>query len=326
MNKPVILTSKNTADGAKYLNTFKFTHGPEVPVYDITSLSAFNQVIGHAKFINRAYGRVLYRGITKLYDNVRPSVFRNRKSGEAKDLRTVINSIYKDKQFLSSLKINPASYSAPYNNDGEINSINRNNKYIIEALLQHYSGNTSFIDVVDNHWVALWMGLYECQHMGRGKRYSRYIKRIIPVHDFVEGSTSEHKSSRKLAEDNMYLYVLLIAVPDTDEKYACGVQESDDLVVVDLRKSLPSIFLRPHAQHALVVRKRQAPRAEDYDLASQVVGVIRVRIDYASQWLGDGTILTQDNLFPPPAFDQGYDNLLRNPLMFKHPFEIITYF
>ena len=33
-------------------------------------------------------------------------------------------------------------------------------------------------------------------------------------------------------------------------------------------------------------------------------------IDKADEWLGNGTLLTQSNLFPPPAIDQGYYTLL----------------
>lgn len=68
--------------------------------------------------------------------------------------------------------------------------------------------------------------------------------------------------------------------------------------------------MRPHAQHAYVIKVRDKVKADEYDLASQVVGIIKIRVDKADEWLGNGTLLTQSNLFPPPAIDQGYYTLL----------------
>ena len=47
---------------------------------------------------------------------------------------------------------------------------------------------------------------------------------------------------------------------------------TDNFVEVDLRKALPSIYLRTHAQHTLVVRKRDKQnikaKADYYDMSS----------------------------------------------------------
>lgn len=329
MELPEVLTDKNTTYGAKFIGSHTFVNGPTVPLYDITTMNALNQIIGHAKFVNKEYGNVYYRGVTELYDNALPSIYRKRVNGAATDLRKFINRIFKDVYFQNSLKVKPLYYSKRKTNISEINTINRNTKYIIEGLLQHYSGNTRFLDVVDNHWVALWMGLHECQHYGRGGQFYRYEKRIIPIQDFVAGCIDKDPSEEGAitsVDNKLYLYILLIAMPDVEKSIVPGIKESDALVEVDLRKVLPSIYLRPHAQHALVVRKREGRLAADFDLASQVVGILRVRLDYASQWLGNGFLLTQDNLFPPRAVDQGYDNLLQKDNLFISPFEIIRYF
>ena len=329
MNSPEILTDKNTTYGARFIGFHSFVNGPKVPVYDITTMNALNQIIGHAKFGNRQYGNVYYRGVTDLYDNALPSFFRSRTSGAATPLRTMVNKIYKDVYFQNSLKVKPVYYSSKRKNNVEINAINRNSKYKIEGMLQHYSGNTRLLDVVDNHWVALWMGLHSCQHLGRGKQYCRFEKRLIPIHDYVAGATSAFPSdgsSITSLGEQLYLYILLIAMPYVEDSIIPGIKESETLIEVDLRKALPSTYVRPHAQHALVVGKREGELAKDYDLASQVVGILRIRLDYASQWLGNGTLLTQDNLFPPPAVDQGYDNLLQKKDLFVFPFEVINYF
>lgn len=117
-------------------------------------------------------------------------------------------------------------------------------------------------------------------------------------------------------------------MPYGDKKPIDGISETEEFVTVDIRKALPSIYLRPHAQHALVVRRRDNNNndARYYDLSSQVVGILRIRIDRASLWLGNGQLVTKDNLFPSPSIDQGYNNLLMHSDIFTNPFEIIKYY
>ena len=57
-------------------------------------------------------------------------------------------------------------------------------------------------------------------------------------------------------------------------------------------------------------------------MASQVTTILRVRIDRVIEWLGEGSLFTQDNLFPSPSIDQGYNNLLMHENIFKKPFDI----
>ena len=129
---------------------------------------------------------------------------------------------------------------------------------------------------------------------------------------------------------DIYEYIMLMAMPYASKKIECGIIETDELVEVDLRKSLPSFYLRPHAQHALVIRRREKQNinqtASYYDMASQVIAILRVRIDYAARWLGEGALLSQANLFPSPSVDQGYNNLLMHDEVFAYPFEILRYY
>ena len=65
------------------------------------------------------------------------------------------------------------------------------NRYTIEALLQHYVGRTRFLDVVDNHWIALWMGLHKFQMHGKGARYCACKKRQLLLGDMLEQLVKE---------------------------------------------------------------------------------------------------------------------------------------
>lgn len=99
-----------------------------------------------------------------------------------------------------------------------------------------------------------------------------------------------------------YCYIVLLKVPQNSNQIA-----QDKIQVVDLRKRIPSYYLRPHAQHALVIRRNPG---EDQDLISSIAGIIRVKLEYALQWLGMGQTLSVKNLFPSPCFDHGLRKLL----------------
>jgi hypothetical protein len=194
-----------------------------------------------------------------------------------------------------------------------------NSRYRIEGVLQHYGATTSFLDVVDNHWIALWMGLNQYTVSGRIEKYARYIERRIPIIEKLCGEEEcvDPDKWKKL----IYQYVILIAVPFAQSPTSSGINISDSIIEIDLRKALPSIFLRPHAQHGLVIKKKclnNPPHSDDYDLSSNVVAIIRVRIDRAKQWIGSGELLTQDNLIPPPGFDTGYELLLNKAEVFRN--------
>ena len=83
--KPKVLTSGNSTDGVKFVRVFSFANKHKVPIYDVSTTSALNQIIGHAKFDNSSYGNVYYRGVNGLYDNVLPSHMRRNREEKNKD-------------------------------------------------------------------------------------------------------------------------------------------------------------------------------------------------------------------------------------------------
>lgn len=328
--KPIILPEQFSKDGAKFIKSFRFVGGHSVPVFEVDNLAAFNQLIGYSKFVNRDYGTVYYRGTDGLYDTVRPSIMRQRKHGQALDITELIHKIEADKYLNPSLQLEATikprkdNYIADHNLNKRIR---RCNKYRIEGLLQHYAGFTRFVDIVDNHWIALWMGLHRFDSCGEGRKFIKCSKRELTPFDvlnMVKDPSTAHQFSEEL-----YVYILLLAFPDRNVESYNGVVETDEMVLVDLRKALPSFYLRPHAQHALVMRRRdngeKSTDAAYYDLAEEVVGILRVRIDIAARWLGDGQLVSQENMFPSPSVDNGYNGLLKNQL-FEYPFEIKKYF
>lgn len=300
-----IMSDSLSVSGSVYCGKHSFSCGHSVPVYEITTIHALNQLIGYAKFINRSYGDVYYRGECKIHNSLMPSLFRNCSvTTPAKLLNDLINTIILDEKMQNQLKF-----------DG-FDKVSK--KAVIEGLLQHYGIKTRFLDVVDNHWVALWMGLNKNVTYKQIETYYHYIPRSIPIGDVV--------ASTSVTADNLYQYVLLLAVPGDSERINNGIYFSSDYLEIDLRQALPSTFLRPHAQHGLVICKRpHVGGIEDYDLADSVVGILKMRIDYVAQWIGHGNLLTQENLFPAPAYDHGYDILLSRKDIFNGNNRIAMY-
>ena len=327
MMNPKILTDKSRVEGCYFIEHYKYNTGHVVPIYDVITTNALNQIIGHVKFQNADYGNVYYRGVGDLHDNVLPSLMRGRARGFPNDLIQTLNDIIKDPYFSESLKLFKTVVPKNQKDYSFNKRVKRYNKYYAEALLQHYAGSTRFLDVVDNHWVALWMGLHKFKQHGKANKFCHSIRRSLSAWDLYEAQIEKGVG---VINADIYAYILLIAMPYSRSTPEYGISETESFVEVDLRKALPSIYLRPHAQHALVIRRTDKGNIEQkahyYDMASQVTAILRVRIDRVAKWLGEGTLLTQENLFPSPSIDQGYNNLLMHSDTFKEPFDIKKYF
>lgn len=305
---PKCLPPTLSIPGTKYIGVYQFDIGNEVPIYETESVHGFTQLIGHAKFNNKHYGNVYYRGECKLHSTLKPSLFRTCTKTEkvTEKLTTLIKKISSDEHMENTIKI--ATYH------------DKVKQHIIEGVLQHYGVPTRFIDVVDNHWVALWMGNNKSERIKKVNEYYHYTQRTIPYVELLNGDSFD--------DEELFQYVLLLAIPFPDEKKHSGIQSSYNFVEVDLRQALPSVFLRPHVQHGLVVRKKthDSSYANDYDMASTVIGIVRIRVDNVQKWIGDGALLSQNTLFPPPAYDYGYDLLLaRSDLFEDTDFSIARY-
>lgn len=286
--------------------SYEFKNGHKVPIYEAFSVYGFNRLVGLLKYLNRTYGNVYSRGQCELYNSLIPSLYREKDDLQVEDRKIdiLVNRFFNDNKLLTDLNLNVTD--------------RERSRCRIEGVLQHYGATTSFLDVVDNHWVALWMGLNRYVINEQIDKYAEYVERTIPI---IEKISKTADWSQERWEKEIYQYVLLIAVPYSYSPSVDGVSITNDIIEIDLRKSLPSIFLRPHAQHGLVIKKNvhsSSRKPEDYDLSTNVVAIIRIRIDRAKEWIGNGELLTQDNLIPPPGYDPGYDLLLSKNTIFNN--------
>ena len=74
MSKINIIKSNNSIQGAKCVGEYKFACGNSVPIYEVFTVHELNQLVGYAKFLNREYGNVYYRGQCELYGTISPYI------------------------------------------------------------------------------------------------------------------------------------------------------------------------------------------------------------------------------------------------------------
>lgn len=167
-------------------------------------------------------------------------------------------------------------------------------------MLQHYGVQTRWIDAVDNIWVALW---FACHKQVTVDGYAYHLRR-----------SRETEVAR--TSDVPYAYVYMLKTGALQSTAVPGYEISEDTRLIDLRYCVPSIYLRPHAQHGVLLARRRLstkPEPELHSLDHAVGGVIKVRLSDALDWLGDGALTNHYSLFPPAVHDVGYRRLMSGP-------------
>ena len=330
-----------------------------IPIYDVPSMHALNQLVGYIKLINSGRGTVLYRGQCKLYNTVSPSILHDisKTAGDDKRLFETIEAIMKDDKLLNFFGFR----------DIEIQGWTQYEKLIVEAALQHYGASTYCVDFVDNHWTALWFGLYKwCKTLNKyvlrddvetseDNKFIQfdktYHKKEYPSEPKLEHvalsdekirEISKHAEAGKISfgelvkrnKERMYKRVyetwekeyqdvqrfnenfekmekaghlyLFLYVAETNVPCIHGLYLGEQTYTIDLRRALPSTFLRPCSQHGWIVKGRD----KKFDFDSNIACVLRVSVGLAKEMLGNGQLLSQDNFFPNEKIDQGYRVLL----------------
>lgn len=248
-------------------------------VFDVSNQHVFVQAAGYLKHVlakDRPCG-VFFRGQSKLYKTLQPSLYRDAKTQKQKSARDVTLA-----EYITNCQGKVLS-SVP--------------EYAREPLLQHYGIRTRWLDLVDNIWIALWFACHTAHATGPLGEYLHFERR---------------KSSNNLSKIE-YAYVLMVetGMEQTDAKKP-GLFQSEHTDLIDLRVAAPSTFLRPHAQHGLLFRRTKWNDHKHMDNSEFVSGVLRVRLCDALEWLGDGSLVSTHAIFPPATYDFGYRELLNS--------------
>ncbi|QHC67959.1 FRG domain-containing protein [Rathayibacter sp. VKM Ac-2759] len=269
-------------------------------VWTVRSPQELTQVSGYLRFRGKT-GLALFRGQSILYSDVLATAFRSASGNvgaatvqkHAAALRSYIDQIV-------GAPCSCRSHVRKYGHSHECKEVvsargallNETYRAAVEPLLQHYGLRTRWIDVVDNIWVALWFACHKQVSVGR---YAHHARRSIAQ----EGRGA-------------MAYVLVISTGAMQPTEIPGYQISEDVRFVDLRYCVPSLYLRPHAQHGalLAPRRLEAGPSAFGSMHSQVAGVIEVALDDALQWLGQGSMTSASVLFPGATHDTGFRLLL----------------
>lgn len=273
-------------------------------VYSVKDPNSLTQVVGWLKFTCEN-GMVLYRGQSKLHDDMTASGFRNLTSRSHADyaakMKSYVASLYgsectcrANKNFASG---HQCTERLRIGDHGSRQLVSGTYRAAVEPLLQHYGLKTRWIDVVDNIWIALWFACHE---------------------QVTDGSHAHHRRRSTAQEGpDAKAYIVIFESGDVGRTDIPGYYLGDYTRIVDLRYAVPSVYLRPHAQHGALIAPAKIDTAGSAvfgSMKSQVPAVIEIRLGDALEWLGTGAMTSVHVLFPPATKDLGFRRLLDSPL------------
>ena len=317
MNRP----KSKTLMGTQYIGKWR----SDIPVYDIVDFNGLNQIIGYVKHINND-GMVLYRGQSHIYDTLMPNIQRNKDTCTIDEeiLKEVIEKLYVDKPFNKIMSWNE-----------QVKGWKLYISISCEALLQHYGAKTHCIDFVDNHWTALWFALHnydaerkcfverdgindgdECISFDpyfayNPKKPHSKQQNIIYQEMIIKRQQEELEYANRSNGRHAFLFLYFADISSPD---IYGLNIGKNSYIVDLRKALPGIFLRPVSQHGWIVKGKDS----SFDYNKKIICVLRLQTDLIKEFLGNGTLLSQEHFFPSPEYDVGYQFLLSRQLGNKY--------
>ncbi len=286
-----------TVPGTKRVNSTSIDGAVEALIH-VSDPNALVQTIGYLKFAADGQSSVYYRGETAHWSNLRPSGFRAKNPAGMISFSTHMYR-YIDQVFAGACNCHlvngrpncRSTWPCPDTASKTRGLVGKTPRAVVEPLLQQYGLRSRWLDLVDNIWIALWFGCHELI-VDSTKQYAHHVRR----------STA--------SEPNGYAYIRVLNVGDLKSTTIAGVYQSSKIRVVDLRRALPSVYVRPHAQHGLLIASRDwGPHAEP-DLGSNCVATLRIHLHDALEWLGSGIFTTPYVLFPPPTRDEGYRRLI----------------
>ena len=351
---------------------FTGTWSKNIPVFTVTSQNDLNQLVGYVKHINAGIGTVLYRGQCDLYPSVIPSIFHDPtlRISKEQQLEQAINCMIVDPDLINFFNLNSS----------DVAGWELYKRLTMEAALQHYGGKTFCVDFVDNHWTALWFGLFaydkmkkayyrrdttkkpdedkclnlqvdlatklcypdkpqdldeasltseQVEHCRRitmksGRSYNDVVTGFLKKTngrrmtewqqscDHIDAQNQEIAMQWQHFDDDnkqghMYLFLY---VAETNAPSLNGIYFGENTYTIDLRKNLPSTFLRPCSQHGWIVRGKHSA----FDFDERIACVIRINVALVDEMLGHGSLVSTDNFFPSPEYDQGYHVLLERQI------------
>jgi hypothetical protein len=266
-------------------------------ILDIKDQHALIQAVGWLKFVGR--GTVLFRGHASDHGNVEPSGLRGT---GVHGYETLVDASRRlsDRLFGCSCSCGADGARLPAHRCHERVTRGASKSAVllpgawrasVEPLLQHYGFSTRWVDAVDNVWIALWFG---CHNQVTAGRHAYHSRRSV---------TQEGEGA--------HCYITVLNAGQLAAGQVPGYATNSAYHVIDLRYAVPSGYLRPHAQHGLLIRSASSPSSATYCRVTEcTAATLRIRLVDALSWLGHGSLTSGHALFPPASRDEGYRRLL----------------
>lgn len=258
--------------------------------FEIFSPHALTQLIGYIKFSYRRRGPIFFRGQGKDYNSMKPTLLRDSQSRSSVQSRNEAISRY-IKKMIDNEAFMKSTENVAY-----------------EPLLQHYGVKTTWIDVVDNIWTALWFACHKGFSTGLGGKYVHYE---VSHEDYAYIYIMYFGVMNKKFSQNIIRKITALAKyeGDTDKiikEPTNAFFETNQYRVIDLRYMVPSLYRRPHSQHAILARRRKFEKDDDMDYKDTIIGKLKIKTSLVFEWLGNGFLTKTHFMFPPPVYDPGY--------------------
>lgn len=276
-------------------------------VWSVSNPNELTAVGGYLRYKSQ-HGLAFYRGESSLRSSMLATAFRPHADGSGHKGVTRIqyeNHAVAMREYVDALvgtsctcAGGPFSFSKTHHCDEVIKQMKGSSaalvsgtyRAVVEPLLQHYGLKTRWLDVVDNIWVALW---FACFRQVSVRRYAHHVRRSA-----AGSGASSHA------------YVIVFQTEQLSSTAVPGYRVGPRTRSVDLRYNVPSIYLRPHAQHGALIAPNDVTGDPIGGLQDSVAGVVEVDLADAMDWLGDGSMTSAGTLFPSASFDEGYRRLL----------------
>ncbi len=173
--------------------------------------------VAHVKKKNKdkGCGWVYLRGQVENFESMRPSLFRGDNSNVK--VGTLLKA---QKELANKIKINFDDYARFKVKD-------------LPALLQHYGIRTSWLDVLDNLFVAIWFGSHKIEKITRESG------------EFIIGDLIQENQETLNGRNEKYGWIYLISQYD--------MKAEKRLKIKDLRSEFHDLSIRPHTQHGYSV-------------------------------------------------------------------------
>ncbi|MFZ2956553.1 MAG: FRG domain-containing protein [Candidatus Ozemobacteraceae bacterium] len=213
---------------------------------------------------------VVLRGQDRCYRSLKASLHRKKSPQSGKEIQRFLSDIQK---ILDADK-------------DPINGLTT------EPLLQHYGINTRWLDVVDSVPHAVFFASYKHVVSPFNNQLFSYIPSNEECGVIYLIGLGDQKPIRKCRRIVSGLY-------------KC----SNNLKLVDLRKNKPSIALRPHAQHGLLISSTDLQT----DIWDRLVARIIFPNELGRRWI-NSQAFEPCELFPHRHWDGIYGNLLKDSI------------